>query len=113
MNERVIQISGFISAPAADEGDYTIYTTNPGVVTRLKTIQVSFPEGTRGELELYLKYGHVKISPQTPCWKGDGTRIDDLIDFEFGGGVDIVIHYKNLSTTDTRYATIKIEACVK
>jgi len=106
----LVQISRFLNIAPATEGYTSIYTVDKGKIIELKKIQIIFPAGTEGELQLSLWYGDLKVAPDTEYWHGDSGKVEDCIKVRYYSGDDVMIRYKNVNTTYYRKATIKIDA---
>jgi len=90
-----------LSASASAEGDVTLWTVQGAKKFRIDEIIVRFPSGTAGQLKIYLKYGAGRRWPTGRELVGDSATLKFKADLEYEGGDDIVLHYKNESTTDT------------
>jgi len=111
MNEsKLIQISKYLNIAPTDEGYISIYQVQNGKIIELRKIQIIFPAGTEGELQLSLWYGDLKVAPNTDYWHGDSGKIEDCLKVKYYSGDDVMIRYKNINTTYYRKATIKIDA---
>jgi len=108
----LIQISRFLNISPGAEGYTSIYTVDNGKIIELKKIQIIFPAGTDGELQISLWYGDLKVAPDTDYWHGDSGKIEDCLKVKYSSGDDVMIWYKNINTTDYRKATIKIDAVI-
>jgi len=107
---KIIQISKYLSIDPLGEGRESIYEVQPGKIVELEKIQIIFPPGTNGELKLALYYGELKVAPNTDYWEGDSGKIEDILRIKYYSDDEILIYYKNISSTDIRKATIKIDA---
>jgi len=110
-NPEVIGISKYISVAGGVEEDIVLYEVPPQDKVHLRAIQIIFPAGTLGELQLYLKYGEAKVAPETDYWNGDDGKVVDLLDIVYGSQTRVVMHVKNVNPVDARTCTVKIEAC--
>jgi len=91
-----------ITAGAGAEGDVTALTVPEGYIFRLNRIEILFPAGTYGELEISLYQGIHKTLPDEGVWTGDHVLLKHETERRWGGGEDVTVHYKNTNTTETR-----------
>ncbi len=71
---------------------------------RLRKIQVSFPQGAAGELEVAVLYGNRRIAPTEGTISGDGSTFTFEVDIPYHKGSSIKIYYKNSNTTEQKRA---------
>jgi len=91
-----------ITAGAGAEGDVTALTVPDGYIFRLNRVEILFPSGTVGELEISIYQGIHKTLPDEGVWTGDHVLLKHETERRWGSGEDVVIHYKNLNTTAAR-----------
>jgi len=108
-----ITISYHLVAAANTEADVSIYTVPPAQKLIIKRVQIYFPAGTYGELELYFKYGVMKVYPKSGVIKGDNYCHNKETNLEYYSGDQVVIHYKNINTTEERQAFIDLEGVLE
>jgi len=104
-----ITISYHLVASAGVEADVSIYTVPPAQKLVIKRVQIYFPSGTYGELEIFFKYGVMKVYPKSGVVKGDNYTHEKETNLEYYRGDNVVIHYKNTNTTEERQAFIDLE----
>ena len=105
-----ITIPYHLTASAGDSGFVEIYTVDPARKLTTVKIQVAFPIGTYGELQLALYYGNSKVIPHTGYWTGDGVVFVDEMKATWQGGDVIKLYYNNTNDTETREAFLLITA---
>jgi len=103
-----ISIAHYLSVPASEEGDVTIYEVEAARKFRVTSVHVTFPLDTNFELEVSVYRGIRQIAPHVGSYRGDGQVIEDDVDEEFSSSERVILHYKNNSTTSTRNAFILV-----
>jgi len=105
---RRITVTYHITADPGASGRVAIFTVPGGRSFKHERTEVHFPVATYGELQLALYHGANKVMPYSGYWVGDNTVVVDESTAEWGPNADIVLYYKNTSTTDTHEAFIVI-----
>jgi len=108
-----ITISYHLVASPGTEADVSIYTVPPDQKLVVKRVQIYCPSGTFGELEIYFKYGVMKVYPKSGVIKGDNYTHEKSTNLEYYSGDNVVIHYKNVNTLEERQAFIDLEGVLE
>jgi len=90
------------------EGFVNVYTVNDAKKVKVKHIDVYFPSGTDGDLQISFYYGHMKIAPHGGLINGDNCKVTVPIDLELISGDTLRVYFKNRNTTDKKKAYIDI-----
>jgi len=104
-----ITISYHLVASPGAEADVSIYTVPPARELVIKRVQVYFPAGTYGELRLHLKYGVMKVYPESSVITGDNYTHEKEAKLKYFSGDNVVVHYENTNTVEERQAFIDLE----
>jgi len=104
-----ISVAYKLTATAATEADYTIYTVPGGKRIKLGTFNVTFPIGTDGYLEISFYRGLEKIVPTEGVLVGEGMAYGVEEVEEYISGEKIIMHYKNTHPSAAKYAYILLE----
>jgi len=91
-----------IVATGGAEGDETAFTVPESREFKLRKVICCFPIGTYGELEISLKKDGQTVFPLANAIKGDGIALPFKARLQYESGKAIVIHYKNLNSSETR-----------
>jgi len=108
-----VAIPVYVEADPLKEGYKTIYTVPPGATLTVERVVVHFPSGTGGELLVAFYYGQTRVFPEGEGYRGDGTRLEDEVSAVWISGEDVVVWFRNLSSTDVRRAYGKLEGELK
>jgi len=93
----------------ASETTYKVWVVSPGKKFLLKEVEVIFPAGVDGYLELSLYHGIRKIAPQDGVWQLDEGRVVARVVYEFGSGEVVLLLAKNTHSTNTYSASLQLE----
>jgi len=104
-----VVIKYHLKADPSEEKTISIYKVPNGHTLRITSVEIRFPSGTGGELLVALKYGNMKVYPDSGYASGDGGTIRDDVDITYQSGLDVLLYYKNENTTDVREAYINLE----
>jgi len=104
-----ISIPYRVSQGPASEATYEVWKVPPGQKFHLEEIEVIFPSGVGGYLELSLYHGIRKIAPEDGVWQLDEGRAVARVSYELSSGEGILLKAKNTHTTSTYSATLQIE----
>ena len=84
------------------EGDIILFTVPPGSkLTNVKLI-LYFVRDTNFMLEVYVKYGNMKILPEQGVYSGENMRVEINIPVTYQAQENVVIHVKNKDTTNAK-----------
>jgi len=100
----LVSIPYHLSASPGAEGDATLYTVPDAMTLILNKIQIHFPSGTAGELELSFYRGMEKVAPTERVYTGDDVLWIIDVKIVFRSGSNVTLHYKNTNTTTAREA---------
>jgi len=100
----LVSIPYHLTADPGAEGDVTLYTVPSARTLTITQIQIHFPSGTAGELELSFYRGIEVVAPTTRVYTGDDVLWRFNVNIVFGSGSEVVLHYKNTNTTTAREA---------
>jgi len=104
-----VTIPYHLSASPTTEAKVSIYKIPPAKRFILTKIEVAFPVGTYGELEIALYRGHMRLWPEERNVTGDDVHYVKELRWEFDSGSEILLYYKNVNTTQVRDAFIVLE----
>jgi len=108
MSRRVTIPYHLVAGPGA-EGTVSIYSVPPGQVLALSRIQVRFPSGTAGELEISLLHGNMRLWPEERPATGDDVLYEKELSGDYRSGESILLAYRNLNATASRDAYVQVE----
>jgi len=91
------------------EATYKVWGVSPGKKFLLKEVEVIFPSGVDGYLELSLYHGIRKIAPENGVWQLDEGRVVARVVYEFGSGEGVLLLAKNTHSTNTYSASLQLE----
>ena len=89
------------TANANSEGDTTIVTVPDRGKLKVTKAKFFFPTGSNQLLSVYIKRGNEQVIPTVGSVSGDDVLIEIETDVLFNAGIDIVVHYKNIDTTNS------------
>jgi len=104
-----ISIPYRVSQGPNSEATYKVWEVPPGQKFFMKEIEVIFPSGVGGYLELSLYHGIRKIAPENGVWQLDEGRAVARVSYELSSGEGILLKAKNTHTTNSYSATLQIE----
>jgi len=104
-----VSIHYHLTASGGADAEVSIYTVLGGYVLKNRQLNIHFPVGTYGELEIYFKSGDTQVMPSKGVYVGDNVMLTDELPAEWDAGSDVVMHYKNANATETREAYILLE----
>jgi len=105
-----ISASLHLVASPAQEGEVELYRVPAASTLRNIALNIHFPVGTLGDLELALRHGIFQLLPASGKYTGDGTSISDRSDGRWWSGESVRLHFKNANLTENREAYILLEA---
>jgi len=105
-----ISVFYHLAASAGAEADYTLLEVPAARKLKSVIIDLAFPIGTYGELEINFKRGIRSLLPTYGVYSGDGMIFPIHVEVEWDSAEPVVLHYKNLSTTQVREAYIHVQA---
>jgi len=109
----VITVAKKIDISAEDEGTTTIYSVKSAQKLTLKRVIFHFPSGSNYELGLAIQRGEYRVCPEQGLVYGDDSVIELTDDSIFDSGSDVLLYYKNESTTTAHEAFIVIEGDIE
>jgi len=104
-----VTIHRHLSIGPGETGVAAIYTVQPGKVLTVDSVEVAFPAGIYGELHIALRYGNLKVWPETDYVSGDNVLFSKKVRLRYYSGDRILVWYSNVNTTQVRDCFIDIE----
>jgi len=98
-----------VSQGPASESTYDAYIVPPGNRLRLKEIEVAFPSGSGGYLQVAVYHGIRRIAPEDGAFQLDEGRAVARLYYEFISGERIKVWAKNTHSTATLSASLLME----
>jgi len=98
-----------VSQGPASQSIYDAYTIPPGNKLTLQEIEVIFPSGVGGYLQLAVYHGIRKIAPLDGVFQLDEGRAVARLQYQFLSGEIIKVWAKNTHTTNTLSASLLME----
>jgi len=93
----------------ASEATYSIYQVPSGERLTVKELEVVFPPGTGGYLEISVYHGIRKIAPEDGVFQLDEGREVARLRYTFLSGQWIKVLAKNTHTTETKTCSLLLE----
>jgi len=105
-----ISASLHLVASPGQEGEVELYKVPSASTLRSLSLNIHFPVGTLGDLELALRHGLFQLMPARGRYTGDGTVIVDNSDGKWWSDESVRLYFKNTNTAENREAYILLEA---
>jgi len=108
-----VTIHKHLSISPGATGFENIYTVKPGKTLTVKVVQVAFPAGTYGELQIAIYYGNLKVWPETDHVSGDNVLFRKEARIKYYSGDPVRVWYNNTNATETRDCFMDLEGVLE
>ncbi len=108
-----ISVAKKLNISAGDEDTTVIYSVKSAQKLILRRVIFHFPSGSNYELGLAIQRGEYRVCPESGLVYGDDNVIVLEDDSIFDSGSDVLIYYKNESSTTAHKAFVAIEGDIE